>query len=64
MVHINYLKKIPAKILRQLKALKDNGFINNNLYYYLKLTKIKKPGVPKRPIISYSGSHYAILTNT
>ena len=50
-----------------LKVLKDNEFIDNKLYYYLKLTdspaprfycqpKIHKPRVPIRPIFSYSGS--------
>ena len=59
--------KIKAKTLKQLKVLKDNEFIDNKLYYYLKPTdspaprfygqpKIHKPGVPIRPIISYSGS--------
>ena len=57
--------KIKAKTLKQLKVLKDNEFIE--LYYYLKPTdspaprfygqpKIHKPGVPIRPIVSYSGS--------
>ena len=72
MVHISYLKKDPTtkvktKTLKQLKVLKDNEFIDNKLYYYLKPTdspvprfygqpKIHKPGVPIRPIVSYSGS--------
>ena len=30
--------KIKAKTSKQLKALKDNKFIDNNLYYYLKPT--------------------------
>ena len=62
MVHINYLNKILLP-----KDLKDNEFIDNKLYYYLKPTdspsprfygqpKIHKPGVPIRPIVSYSGS--------
>ena len=53
--------------MKQLKVLKDNKFIDNKLYYYLKHTdspaprfygqpKIHKPGVPIRPIVSYSGS--------
>ena len=53
--------------MKQLKVLKDNEFIDNKLYYYLKPTdsptprfygqpKIHKPGVPIRPIVSYSGS--------
>ena len=41
--------KIKAKILKQLKALKDNEFIDNKLYYYNCI-------VPVRPIVSYSGS--------
>ena len=70
MVHINYLKKYPntnikAKTVKQLKALKDNEFIDNKLYYYLKTTdspaptfysqpKIHKPRVPICPIVTYS----------
>ena len=49
--------KIKTKTLKQLKVLKDNEFIDNKLYYYLKPTdspaprfygqpKIHKPGVP------------------
>ena len=77
MDHINngpyqLLKKDPttnikAKTLKQLKVLKENEFIDNKLYYYLKPTdspaprfygqpKIHKSGVPIRPIVSYSGS--------
>ena len=52
--------------MKQLKVLKDNKFIDNRLYD-LKATdspaprfygqpKIHKPGVPIRPIVSYSGS--------
>ena len=60
--------KIRTKTLKQLKALKDNEFIDNKLYiYYLKPTdspapifygqpKIDKPGVSIRPIVSNSGS--------
>ena len=59
--------KIKTKTLKQLKVLKDIEFIDNKLYYYLKPTdspaprfygqpKIHKPGVPIRPIVSYSGS--------
>ena len=59
--------KIKTKTLKQLKVLKDNEFIDNKLCYYLKPTdspaprfygqpKIHKPGVPIRPIVSYSGS--------
>ena len=59
--------KTKKKTLKQLKVLKDNEFIDNKLYYYLKPTdspaprfygqpKIHKPGVPIRPIVSYSGS--------
>ena len=59
--------KIKTKTLKQLKVLKDSEFIDNKLYYYLKPTdspaprfygqpKIHKPGVPIRPIVSYSGS--------
>ena len=53
--------KIKTKALKQLKVLKDNEFIDNKLYYYLKPTdslppnfyrqpKIHKPGVPIRPV--------------
>ena len=53
--------------MKQLKVLKDNEFIDNKLYYYPKPTdspaprfygkpKIHKPGVPIRPIVSYSVS--------
>ena len=71
MVHISYLKnpttKIETKTLNQLMAQKDNEFIDNKLYCYLKPTdspaprfygqpKTHKPGVPIRPIVSYSGS--------
>ena len=69
MVRINYLKKIllpKLQPLKQLKVLKDE-LIDNKLCYYLKPTdspaprfydqpKIHKPGVPIRPIVSYSGS--------
>ena len=59
--------KIKTKILKQLKVIKDNKFIDNKLYYYLKPTdspvprfygqpKIHKPRVTIRPIVSYSGS--------
>ena len=59
--------KIKTKTLKQLKVIKDNKFIDNKLYYYLKPTDspvprfygqptIHKPGVPIRPIVSYSGS--------
>ena len=55
--------KIKAKTFKQLKALKDNKFIDNKLCYYLKpsdshaprfccQTKIHKPGVPIRPVVS------------
>ena len=59
--------KTKTKTLKQLNVLEDNKFIDNKLYYYLKYTdlpearfygqpKIHKPGVPIRPIVSYSGS--------
>ena len=49
--------KIKTKTLKQLKALKDNEFIDSKVYYYLKPTdlpaprsygqpKIHQPGVP------------------
>ena len=67
----DYLEKcmdhINNDLYQLLKKLKDNGFIDNKLYYYLKPTdshvptfygqpKIHKPGVTIRPIVSYSGS--------
>ena len=63
----NPTTKIKTKTLKQLKVLKDNEFIDNKLYYYLKRTdssaprfygqpKIQKQGVLIRPIVSYSGS--------
>ena len=59
--------KIKVKTMKQLKILKNNEFIDNKLYYYLKPTyspaprfygqpKIHKPGIPIRPVVSYSGS--------
>ena len=59
--------KIKTKTLKQLKVLKENKFIDNKLYYYLKPAdtpapifygqpKIHKPGVLIRPIVSYSSS--------
>ena len=59
--------KIKTKTLKQLKVLKDNEFIDNKSYYYLKPTdstaprfygqlNIHNPRVPIRPIVSYSGS--------
>ena len=59
--------KIKPKTLKQLKTLKDNELIDNELYYYLKPTdspaprfyghpKIHNPGVPIHPTVSCSGS--------
>ena len=59
--------KVKTKTLKELKFLKDNEFIDNKLYYYLKPTdspaprvygqsKIHKAEVPIPPIVSYSGS--------
>ena len=53
--------------MKQLKALNENEFIDNKLYYYLKPTnlpvprfygqlKIHKPGVNLCPTSSYSRS--------
>ena len=77
MHHINngpyqFLKKVPttnikAKTFKQLKALKDNDFIDNKFYYYLKPTdspaprlygqpKIQKPVLAICPIVSCTGS--------
>ena len=57
--------KIKTNTSKQLKTLKDNEFIDNKAYYYLQSTnssaprvyaqsKIHKPGVPIRPVVSYS----------
>ena len=67
--------KIKTKTLKQLKVLKDNEFIDNKLYYYLKPTdspaprfygqpKIHKPGVPICPLFHIVAPHCTILTNT
>ena len=56
-----------ANLLKKLKVLKDNDFIGNESYYYLKPTdspeptfycqpRIQQSRVPVHPIISYSGS--------
>ena len=61
------LLPIKVKTLKKLKVLKDNEFIDNKLYYYVKpndppaarfygQTKIHKPGVPMRLMVSYSCS--------
>ena len=56
---------IKTKTLKKLKVLKDNEFTDNKLYYlkpdspaprFYDQAKMHKPGVPIRPIISYSGS--------
>ena len=63
--------KIEAKTLKQLKVLKDNEFIDNKLYYYLKPTsspaarfygqpKIYNPGVLLFHIVA---PHCTVLTN-
>ena len=65
--------KIKAKRLKQVKVLKENEFIDNKLYYFLKPTdspaprfyvkpKICKPRVPICPIVSYSGYLYYNLS--
>ena len=67
--------KIKTKTLKQSKVPKESKFIDNELYYYLKSTdssaprlhsqpKTHKPGVPKRPIVSYSGFLLYNLKNT
>ena len=58
--------KIETKTLKQLMVLKDHEFTDNKLYYlkpndlpaprFYGQPKIHKPGVPIRPIVSYSGS--------
>ena len=57
--------KIKTKTLKQLRVLKDNDFIDNKLYYLKPADspaprfdgqpKLHKPGVPIRPIVSFSG---------
>ena len=39
----NPTNKIKIKTLKQLKVLKDNEFIGNKLYYYLKPTDLPAP---------------------
>ena len=69
MVHINYLRSYYQNYNQNIetKVLKDNTFIDNKLYYYLKPAdlpvprfygqpKIHNPGVPMDPVVSYSGS--------
>ena len=67
-------KKIKTKTLKQLKVLKDNEFVDNKLFRYLKPTnspvprfygqpKIHKPRVPIRLVVSYSGSPVYNLHN-
>ena len=58
--------KIKTQTLKQLNILQDNKFTDNKLYYqrptdspvprFYGQPKIHKPGVPIRPIVSYSGS--------
>ena len=63
----NLTNKIKIKTLKQLTVLKDNEFIDNKLYYYLKpigsptpsfygQPKIHNLEIPIRPIVSYSRS--------
>ena len=58
--------KIKSKTLKQLKVLKNNEFVDNKFYYYLKPTdspaprfygqpKIQEPGIPIRPVVTYCG---------
>ena len=58
--------KIKANTLKQLKALKDNEFVDHKVYFYLKPTdssaprfdgqpKTHKPVVCIHPLVSYSG---------
>ena len=67
--------KIKTKTLKQLKILRDNEFIDNELYYYVKPTdlpaprfygqpQIHKPEFPIRPIFHIVAPHCTILTNT
>ena len=67
--------KIKTKTLKQLKVLKDNKFIDNKLYYYLKPTdsppprfydqpKINKPEFLYVLLFHIVPPHCTILTNT
>ena len=68
--------KVKVKTVKQLNALKDNEFIHNKLYQYLKpsvspeprfygQSQMHKQGDPIGPIVSYTGSPLYILnTNT
>ena len=69
------ITKIKTKTLKQLKVLKDNKFIDNKLYYYLKPTdspvhrfygqpKIHKPGVPYVLLFHILAPCCTILRNT
>ena len=69
------ITKSKAKTLKQLKALKNNEFIYNKLYYYLKSTdslalrfygqpKMHKPGGPIHLIVSYIGFPWCTVINT
>ena len=76
MVDIDYIKNNPitkskANTLKQLKALKNNKFIDNRLYYYLKPTdslalrfygqpKMHKPGVQYVLLFHILASHCAL----
>ena len=67
--------KIKAETLKQLKVLKDNKFIHNKLYYYVKPAdsraprfsgqpKIDKAGVPISLLFHIVAPRCTILTNT
>ena len=43
--------KIKTKALKQLKVLKDNEFIDNKLYYYLKPTNSPAPRLYGQPML-------------
>ena len=49
--------KIKANTLKQLKTMKENKFINNKLYYYLKPTNSSVPRVYAQPKIHKPGVH-------
>ena len=71
----NPTNKIKANIFKQFKTLKDYEFIDNKLLYlkpgnwstlrFYGQPKMRQPGVPIRPIVSWSDSPlYNLYTNT
>ena len=55
--------KTKKKKLKQLKVLKDNEFIDNKLYYYLKTTTSPAPRFDGQPKIHKPGFLYVLFFN-